>query len=70
MSSQSDHDPTKPSLPKNSPVSSDAPVQEVDADKAIEPVDAPGMTETVKTLLVGLGWSRRRRSLVIVLRPQ
>jgi amino acid transporter len=53
MSSQSDHDPSKPSIPKNSPVSSDAPVQEVDADKAIEPVDAPGMTETVKTLLVG-----------------
>lgn len=30
-----------------------APVKEVDADKAIEPVDEPGLQETVKTLLVG-----------------
>ena len=29
------------------------PVKEVDADKAIEPVDEPGIQETVKTLLVG-----------------
>jgi len=29
------------------------PVKEVDADKAIEPVDEPGLQETVKTLLVG-----------------
>ncbi len=30
-----------------------APVKEVDADKAIEPVDEPGLQKTVKTLLVG-----------------
>lgn len=30
-----------------------APVKEVDADKAIEPVDEPGIQDTVKTLLVG-----------------
>jgi amino acid transporter len=30
-----------------------APVKEVDADKAIEPVDEPGLQQTVKTLLVG-----------------
>ncbi|WP_425618955.1 APC family permease [Anatilimnocola sp. NA78] len=54
-----DPDPHKltsqPSNPNAPPpkLNPDEPVQEVDADKAIEPVDGPGMTQAVKTLLVG-----------------
>lgn len=46
-----------PNMTKKSDDSSERhltePVKEVDADKAIEPVDEPGLQKTVKTLLVG-----------------
>jgi amino acid transporter len=61
-----EYDPSKPTPPRKPLSLTDSvsassltashvvdPVQEVDADKAIEPVDAPGIQDTVKTLLVG-----------------
>ncbi|QDU31453.1 hypothetical protein ETAA8_66110 [Anatilimnocola aggregata] len=55
-----DPDPNKPAsqlelanLGAAANLNPDEPVQEVDADKAIEPLDEPGMTQAVKTLLVG-----------------